>query len=139
MSSSFTDNFPKDSAQAKTVQLVAIGQGKPKFAREFAEAFRFVGQMYVDPSKSLFTRLKFTLRAGRNGVCCSSCKTCCSLTSYFAWGILCRCWCPCYTGDVLQNGGVIIVDQSGKLIFKHVEREVNDHPDPDGIMAIIPK
>jgi len=139
MSASFVDNFPKDSEQAKKVQLVAIGQGKPEFARQFAEVFRFVGQMFVDPSTTLFSRLKFVRRQGRGGVCCSSCATCCSLTCYFAYGMLCRCWCPCQVGDMRQDGGVLIVDQQGRLIFKHVEKAVNDHPNPDGIMSIVPK
>jgi len=138
MSGSFAQHFPADSEQAKRVQLVAIGQGKPKFAQQFTEVYKFHGSIYVDPSASLFARLKFVNRRARGAVCCASCATCCSLLCYFGYGMCCRCWCPCQVGDMKQNGGIIVVDQQGRLIYKHVEKEVNDHPSPEGIMGMIP-
>ncbi len=63
MSAAFLERFGRDQdsssgrlqPMAKHVQLIAIGQGKPQFAAEFRDQFRFAGQIYVDPSKNLYT------------------------------------------------------------------------------------
>jgi hypothetical protein len=39
---------------ARTVQLIAIGQGKPRFVRDFQETFKFHGRFFIDPTKKLY-------------------------------------------------------------------------------------
>jgi len=143
MSASFKDTFlggeagPSSApASKRTVQLIAIGQGRPKFARDFVDTFKFHGAVYIDPTKDLFTKLHFVNKIADSLEC--SCDLCCSLTCHFVYGCCCKCWCPCQVGDMAQNGGVLIINRNGELIYKHVEREVDDHPNYDLVLKFVP-
>jgi len=77
--------------------------------------------------------MKFT----RVGVDASSTGCC-----HVAWGTVyalvkacCCCWCCCgRPGDVLQNGGVVVLDAQGQAVFQFSEKRAQDHADPQAVM-----
>lgn len=40
-------------------------------------------------------------------------------------------------GDAFQNGGVIVVDSNGDIVYTHIEREAGDLADMDDVIAAL--
>ena len=40
-------------------------------------------------------------------------------------------------GDGYQNGGVVVIDADGALLYRHVEREAGDLADLDDVMEAL--
>lgn len=40
-------------------------------------------------------------------------------------------------GDALQQGGLLVVDPGGNVVYRFVGRASGDHPDPDAVLAAL--
>jgi len=130
LSAAYRQEYPED--KPRRVRVICIGMGTPQFARSFKKVLEFPGDVYVDPSKTLYQKLGFVLND-------NSTVTCCEVfigTANACWQMLRRCWCICSAGDVMQNGGLIVVSHEGNLLFKHTQKVANDHADPKQVFKI---
>ena len=114
-------------------RLVVIGCGSGKLARSLAEgigaAHHPAFSMYTDPQREAYRALGLTLvpevsvqRVLRN-------------LGRALWQGATRCWCACGAGNILQNGGVFVMEGgSGKCLFSHVDQRPSDHADIEAVL-----
>jgi len=131
MSAAYRKEYPEGD-KPQRVRLICIGMGTPQFARSFRKTVDFAGDIYVDPSKTLYKKLGFVLNDNRTIKCCEV------VEGFFNafWQMIRRCWCICSAGDVMQNGGLIVVSHQGNLLFKHTQRVANDHANPKQVFKV---
>ena len=118
-----------DEIEAAGAQLIAIGNGHARWARDFIEEQSVTFPVFVDPGLRSYehfgmkrglgevTTVKSLMHAGR------------ALSrGHRQSGI---------RGDAVQNGGVVVLDGGGDVIYKHVEQETGDLADLDAVIAAI--
>lgn len=114
---------------AAGAQLIAIGNGHEHWARAFIEEEGAAFPVYVDPSRRSYEHygmkrgltevlgpksVRHSLRAMSRGHFQSQTR-----------------------GDGLQNGGVIVLDEDGEILYEHIEDEAGDLADLDEVIAAL--
>lgn len=122
-------NERRSEIETTGAQLIAIGSGHARWARAFIEDEGVEFPVYVDPGtrsyehfgmkKGMFEvfnpkSVRHSRRARAQGFTQSRVK-----------------------GDGYQNGGVVVVDPSGEIIYRHVEQEAGDLADLDEVIAAL--
>lgn len=118
-----------DEIRAAGAQLLAIGNGHEHWARAFIEEEGVAFAVYVDPGKRSYEHygmkrgvgevfgpksVRHSLRAMSRGHFQSQTR-----------------------GDALQNGGVIVLDEDGEVVYSHIENEAGDLADLDEVIAAL--
>lgn len=118
-----------DEIEAAGSQLIAIGNGHAHWARRFIEEEGIDFPIFIDPGLRSYEHfgmkrglgevlgLKSLIHAGR------------ALTSGHRQSDI--------RGDGLQNGGIVIVDENGDVVYSHIEEETGDLADLDEVMAAL--
>lgn len=118
--------------EARGARLFAIGNGTALMARDFAEAFDVKFPLFTDPSRASYLaagmRTQRFLRLEGLGATLSHGVR--SLRRGFRQGRT--------QGDPFQNGGVLVVEPSGRILFSQAEAAAGDLADPDAVVAGLP-
>lgn len=110
-------------------QLVAIGNGQARWAKAFIEAEHVDFPVYVDPGRRAYEH--FGMKRSMLGVLApKSVKHSFRAMSAGHFQTQTR-------GDALQNGGVVVVDPAGHILYEHIESEAGDLADLDEILAVL--
>ena len=112
-------------------ELVVIGNGKPTQAADFRTQEKLDFPLLVDPEMSAYRAaglrrgvlsalgpgtVRHALRAYSRGFRQSGVQ-----------------------GDPWQLGGAFVLTPGGEVLFRHVNRDAGDHPDPSAILAALRK
>ena len=121
------DVLPK--IRALGAELVVVGSGQPNFARAFREDLNLDCPILLDPELRAYAaaglrrdmRSTFNLKALGHGFR--------ALRGGFRQeGI---------QGDPWQQGGVLVINPAGTVLFQHVSEAAGDHPDPARVVAAL--
>jgi peroxiredoxin len=109
--------------------LVIVGNGSPEFARAFREDLGLDVPLYTDP-----TRRTYALAGFKRGV----------LATFSAKGVAhaARAWRKGFRqtatrGDSLQQGGLLVVDRSGRVLYAHRDNEAGDLAPNEEVLAAL--
>jgi hypothetical protein len=119
----------EDDIEARGAQLIAIGNGHAHWARAFIEEEGVDFPVYVDPSREsydvfgmkrgVFEGMNLrTLGHGRRARRAGFRQT-------------------AVRGDPTQNGGVVVFDENGDVVYAHVEAETGDLANLDDVIAAL--
>jgi prostamide/prostaglandin F2alpha synthase len=115
-----------DAIHALGADICVVGSAQPEAAARFRELFELDFQVYVDPERRVFGLLGFDRNLG------GSANPAVILAALRAWlrgarqGIT--------EGDPWQLGGVLIVQPSGEISYRHASRFAGDHPKIEAIL-----
>ncbi len=113
--------------EAADAQLIAIGNGHEHWARAFVEQEGVRFPVYVDPGRNSYEQ--FDMKRGVSEVLgARSLKHSLRAMSRGHFQSQTR-------GDPLQNGGVVVLDANGEIVYEHVEDEAGDLADLEEVMA----
>lgn len=118
-----------DEIEAAGAQLIAIGSGHPRWARDFIEEEGVDFPVFVDPGVRSYEH--FGMKRGLGEV--ATLKSLRHAARALGGG---HRQSP-VRGDGLQNGGVVVTDSSGNVVYKHVEQETGDLADLDEVIAAL--
>ena len=113
--------------RASIPNLVVIGNGAPNFIAGFREETGYTGPIYTDPTLAVYkaaqlkrgalTLLKFGAAKATLG----------SLRRGFRQkGV---------QGDATQQGGVLVVEPGGRIVYHHISEYPGDNASPDEIRS----
>lgn len=119
----------KDEIEARGAQLIAIGNGRAEWARAFIDEVGVDFPVFVDPSRMSYDAFGMrrgaregmslrTLRHGRRARKAGFRQT-------------------AVRGDPTQNGGVVVFNEGGDLVYVHVEAETGDLANLDDVIAAL--
>jgi hypothetical protein len=109
-------------------ELAFVGNGTAAFARAFAEDYRLEVPLYVDPSRRTYRALGMarprivSFLAPRLARAAAR-----ALLGGFMQGRI--------LGDGRQLGGVLVVGQDGRVVFRHLSSDAGDHPPVEDVIA----
>jgi len=118
-----------DAIHAHGAELVAIGNGTPAQARAFREEFRLPFPLYTDPGRESYSA------AGLESGILASLRPSLALNGLRAMrqghrqGSL--------QGSPLQQGGALVIDRGGRLLYRFVSGTGGDHPDPAQLVGAL--
>lgn len=120
--------YPK--LQAKGVGLVAVGSGTPFMAADFANQFRFTGDLYVDQSRAVYEAFncKRGLKYAINMRVLKAAKD--AMSQGHSQGST--------QGDSLQLGGTFVISKTQGVIYEHLEQFAGDHADLNEVLSVLP-
>jgi peroxiredoxin len=110
-------------------ELVIVGNGAPDFARAFREELGLDVPLYTDP-----TRRTYALAGFKRGV----------LATFSPRGVthaaraLRKGFRQTATrGDALQQGGLLVVDRDGRILYAHRDSEAGDLASNEEVLAAL--
>ena len=110
-------------------ELVIVGNGTPEMARAFREDLGLEVPLYTDP-----TRRTYALAGFKRGV----------LATFSAKGVAhaARAWRKGFRqtatrGDPLQQGGLLVVDPGGRILYAHRDNEAGDLASNEDVLAAL--
>lgn len=109
--------------------MVAIGNGHARWAQAFIEDEGIEFPVYVDPGKRLYD--EFDMQHGRKKVFNRKSKAHSERAQAGGFRQTAT------KGDPWQNGGVIVFDQDGEIIYSHIEEVAGDLADLDDVIAAL--
>ncbi len=115
---------------ARRAELAVVGCGNRHFAQAFREDMELETPLYVDTKRAAYRALgmkRGILRTLNRG-------TLRNLWRSFRSGSRQRG----IQGDPWQQGGVLVVEPSGRIAFRHISDEAGDHPAVEAILAALP-
>lgn len=117
----------KPELDAAGVGLVAIGNGSAAMAKDFAQDFDLSIDLYTDPSRKVYAAagLKRNFGIGPAAVR----RGFRALGSGHKQGRT--------KGDPWQQGGVLLVDTDGSVLYQHVDSGAGDHADEAAVMRAV--
>lgn len=118
-----------DEIEATGAQLVAIGNGQTYWAEAFIEEEEIDYPVYVDPGRRAYEY--FGMKRSMLGVLAPK-SVVHSVRAMSAGHFQSQT-----RGDALQNGGVVVVNAEGEIIYEHIEREAGDLADLDEVLAVL--
>lgn len=118
-----------DGIHGKDAELYVIGNGTPNFIDGFRETTGFSGAIYTDPTLAVFraAQLKRGLRNLLNLDAAAS--TLGALRRGFRQGRT--------QGDNLQQGGVLVIANDGRVLWQHISDHPGDNASPDDILRAL--
>lgn len=110
-------------------ELVIVGNGAPEFARAFRDELGLDTPLYTDPSLRTYALAGF-----KRGV----------LATFSPKGAAhaARAWRKGFRqtarrGDALQQGGLLVVDRTGRVLYAHRDREAGDLASNEEVLAAL--
>ena len=118
-----------DRIHATGAELYVIGNGTPNFIDGFRETTGFSGAIYTDPTLAVFRAAQLK-RGLRNVLNLGAVKS--------SLGALRRGFRQGRTqGDNLQQGGVLVVANDGRVLWQHVSDHPGDNASSDDIVRAL--
>lgn len=121
---------PLEAIRARGAELVAVGNGTPAQAAAFRDEFGLDFPLFTDPGRESYAA------AGLRSSLLDSLRPSLALNGVRALreghrqGSL--------QGSALQQGGALVVDRGGRVLYRFVARTGGDHPDPDELVRALP-
>jgi len=110
-------------------ELVIVGNGTPDMARAFRDELGLEAPLYTDP-----TRRTYALAGFKRGV----------FATFSAKGMAhaARAWRKGFRqtatrGDALQQGGLLVVERGGRILYAHRDSEAGDLASNDEVLAAL--
>ena len=110
-------------------ELVVIGNGLPEMARAFSEDVGLTTPLYTDP-----TRRSYALAGLKRGV----------LATFSLRGVAHAARAmkkgfrqSATRGDALQQGGVLVIDRGGRILYAHRDNEAGDLTPNEEVVAAV--
>jgi peroxiredoxin len=110
-------------------ELAIVGNGTPDMARAFHDELALDAPLYTDPS-----RRTYALAGFKRGV----------LATFTPRGVAhaARAWRKGFRqtatrGDALQQGGLLVVERGGRILFAHRDSEAGDLASNDEVLAAL--
>ncbi|HEX8790442.1 MAG TPA: peroxiredoxin-like family protein [Polyangiaceae bacterium] len=110
-------------------ELVVVGNGSPEFARAFRDELGLDGPLYTDP-----TLRTYALAGFKRGV----------LATFSPKGVVHAARAmrkgfrqTARRGDALQQGGLLVVDRSGRILYAHRDSEAGDLAPNEEVLAAL--
>lgn len=118
-----------DAIHAAGAELFVIGNGSPSFIDGFREETKYDGPIYVDPSLAVYKAAEL-----KRGVV----KT----LSPFAIGKTIKAFAAgnrqgSTQGDAWQQGGALVIDTDGTVLWHHVSEHSGDQASGADILAAL--
>ena len=108
-------------------ELVIVGNGAPEFARAFRDELGLDTPLFTDP-----TRRTYALAGFKRGV----------LATFSPKGLAhgARAWRKGFRqtatrGDALQQGGLLVVERGGRILYAHRDSEAGDLASNEEVLA----
>lgn len=118
-----------DRIHAAGYELVVIGNGSPSFMAGFRETTGYTGPLYTDPSLELYKAAGL-----KRGVF----KVVSPRAAIAALGALRGGHRQGRTqGDALQQGGTMVIDRAGRVLWSHVDDFAGDNADPEEVLRAL--
>jgi hypothetical protein len=118
-----------DRIHAAGAELVVIGNGSPSFIAGFRETTGYHGPLYTDPSLEVYKAAGL-----KRGVF----KVINPRAAMAALGALRGGHRQGATqGDALQQGGTLVIDRAGVVLWAHVDEYAGDNADPEEIVRAL--
>ena len=121
---------PHEEIRARGAELVAIGNGSPAEAAAFQREFDVPFPLYTDPDRKAYAAADLTSSA------LASLRPSLALNGIRALGQGHRQ--GRVQGSALQQGGALVIDRGGKVLYRFASRTGGDHPDPKDLVAALP-
>ena len=110
-------------------ELVIVGNGAPEFGRAFRDELGLDAPLYTDPSLRTYALAGF-----KRGL----------LATFSAKGLAhgARAWRKGFRqtarrGDALQQGGLLVVDRTGRILYAHRDSEAGDLAPNEEVLAAL--
>ena len=121
------DGYPQ--IQAKGAELVAIGNGRPEHVQGFIEDETIPFPVYTDPKRSIYKALGFKRGLGATFSLSSLGSGIRAARSGHRQGAL--------EGDALQQGGLIVVNAAGDILYHHINDDAGDHAPIADVLSVL--
>jgi alkyl hydroperoxide reductase subunit AhpC len=118
-----------DRFRAASVRVVAVGLGTPTRTREFRASMRLPFPVLCDPRRRVYRQYGLMrMQPGDSRAPGTMARL--AIATARHGGALSR------DQDMLQLGGVFIVDTAGILRYAHRARAQHDNPSPDSLLRV---
>lgn len=107
--------------------LVVIGNGTPEMAQDFVEQFHVRVPVYTDPQRESYRRAGMKRSMGLGLRTPRQARR--AMAAGHRQGKV--------AGDPWQQGGVLVVDSGGTLLWRHVNRDAGDHASIPRLMSVL--
>jgi len=121
------DVYPQ--IQAKGAELVAIGNGRPEHVEGFIEDEKITFPVYTDPKRNLYKALGFKRGVGATFTLSSLKAGMRAAKEGHRQHAL--------EGDPWQQGGLIVVNPAGEVIFHHINNDAADHAPIEKVLEVL--
>lgn len=119
-----------DRIRSAGAELVVIGSGTPEMARHFQQQQAPDVPVYVDEERVSYQAAGLKSGVLRTLSPVSAIRSLRALTGGFTQGAI--------QGDPWQQGGVLVVLPSGKVVYRYASDEPGDHPPVMEILNALP-
>ena len=118
-----------ESIRNAGAEVFVIGNGSPSFIEGFRETTKYDGIIYTDPSLAAFqaAQLKRGVLKTFNPLALG--KTISALRRGQRQGLT--------QGDTWQQGGVLVVEPGGRILWHHASERPGDNAEPSQIVAAL--
>ncbi len=114
--------------EKKGARVVFIGNGTPFMAQAFKEDFGVTSALYTDPTLAVYEAAG--MKRGMGSLWKTLKRAAGTLSEGHLQGRT--------QGDAFQQGGVLVVDRSGDVMYAYVGQHAGDHPDLREVVAAVP-
>lgn len=118
-----------EEIRGEGAELVVIGSGTPDMARDFQQQFARDIPVYVDQKRASFRAVGM-----KRGVCASIGPA----AALKAFRALARgAWPGRVQGDPWQQGGALVVEPPGRIVWEYQSKDSGDHAPPAKLLAAL--
>jgi peroxiredoxin len=107
-----------DRIHAAGADLVFIGNGAPHFAEGFKKDYGVTSPLFTDPSRKAYDAAG--LKYGAGSILRSLKHAARAMRKGFFQGRV--------QGSAWQQGGVLVIDRGGEVLYSYASQEGGDHP-----------
>jgi hypothetical protein len=119
-----------DRIHAAGAELVVIGSGAAHFVAGFRETTHYPGPVLVDPQLASYTA------AGLHRGWLRTINP--LVIAYGARALLRGNWQGRTQGVADQQGGVMVIEPPGRIVFEHLSKVAGDNAPPRQVLAALP-
>ncbi len=118
-----------EELRAAGAELYVIGNGSPMFMDGFRETTGYTGPLYTDPSLEVYKAAGLERGVMKVLHPRAALAALGALKGGFRQGRA--------QGDQTQQGGVLVVDPRGDVVWSHVSRFAGDNAPPDDVLKVL--
>lgn len=117
-----------DKIRATGAALYVVGNGAPNFIAGFRQTTGYTGPIYTDPSLAAYRAAH--LKRGRFITPALAFRSIRALARGFRQATSIQ-------GDADQQGGVLVVDTTGRILWQHISQGAGDNASPAEIIRAL--